>query len=80
MKSWKTTLGGIGTILGSIAAAIKMYQSGDISSAVAAVITGISAGLGLIFARDNTVPSAAVPAAQKRADEIKADTAFIIKG
>ena len=76
MKSWKTTLGGIGAILGSIGAAIKLYQAGDLAAAATALITGISTGLGLIFARDNNVPSEAIASAAKAAEQIKADTAI----
>jgi hypothetical protein len=57
MTSWKTTLAGIGALLGSLAAAIKLFLAGDLVSAISTLVAGVSAGIGLIHARDNNVTS-----------------------
>ena len=57
MKSWKTTLSGVGVILTALGAGIKMFLAGDTGSAITALVGGISAGVGLIAARDNNVTS-----------------------
>lgn len=55
MKSWKTTVAGLGTILAAVGGALTLFFDGkpetnpDWTIVIAAVITG----LGLIFARDN---------------------------
>lgn len=56
MKSWKTTLTGVGTVLASVAAICKGVAIGDYA-VIAASIGGITSGIGLIFARDNGVTS-----------------------
>ena len=57
MKSWKTTLSGIGVILSGAGAAIKFAVAGDYGTAIATLIPAVSAGIGLIAARDNNVTS-----------------------
>lgn len=79
IRSWKTTIAGIGSILGSISGAIKLWLAGNYLEAVTVGFTGISSGIGLMFARDNTVPSSAVPKAAERDAAIKGDTGIITK-
>lgn len=56
--SWKTSLGGIGMILTGLLALVHAGQGGTITSDTLTVaITSISGGIGLIFARDNSVSS-----------------------
>ena len=74
-KSWKTTLAGIITAGATIVTTFWPQHT-----ELALKIIGIAAALGLISARDNNVPSEAVPGAVKRADAIKADTAIFTKG
>jgi hypothetical protein len=57
MKSWKTTLSGVATILGGVAGAIKLYLSGNVGEAITVGFTAITTGIGLIAARDNNVSS-----------------------
>lgn len=58
MKSWKTTLGGVGTILAGIGIIINMVTSGNYPpDQITAAMAAISGGFGLIFARDNGVSS-----------------------
>lgn len=56
-RSWKTTLGGVLSILGSVAVAGKQALAGDFAGAVGTLSIGIPAGLALMAARDNTVSS-----------------------
>lgn len=53
--SWKTTVMGICSILGVLATAVKALVDGDPSTTVdyQMVVAGITAGVGLIMARDN---------------------------
>jgi hypothetical protein len=55
MKSWKTTALGILTVLGALSAAGLALLDGDPETVPnwTAVGTAITAGVGLIFARDN---------------------------
>ena len=55
MKSWRTTIGGILSLLGTIAVAGKQALAGDYGSAIGTLSIGIPAGLALIAARDNKV-------------------------
>lgn len=59
MKSWRTTLAGVGTILTAVGVALKAVFDGDPATSVnfEATITAIMAGIGLIAARDNGVSS-----------------------
>jgi hypothetical protein len=56
MKNTKTTLAGIGAILVAIGGALKAIFDGDPSTSVdpTATIAAISAGIGLIMAKDAT--------------------------
>ena len=57
MKSWKTTLSGVATILAAVATALKTGLAGDYGTALTTLATGVPAGIGLIAARDNGVSS-----------------------
>ena len=54
MKNTKTTLAGIGAILVAIGGALKAIFDGDPSTSVdpTATIAAISAGIGLVMAKD----------------------------
>jgi hypothetical protein len=56
-KSWKTSAGGIATILAGLSAAIVLYQQGNVSEAIATAVAAVSTGFGLISARDEKVTS-----------------------
>jgi len=55
MKSWKTTLAGIAAIVAAIALAIAHQFDNDPTTIAdwSAVITALTAGVGLVLARDN---------------------------
>jgi len=55
MKSWKTTLAGIGGILGAIGLAVKAQYDNDPSTIPdwSVVAGAVMFGIGLIFAADN---------------------------
>jgi len=59
MASWRTTGLGICTIVAAVAAAGKAFLDGDPSTNPdwGTTIAAITAGIGLIFARDNKVTS-----------------------
>ena len=59
MKSWKTTIAGVGTILSAVGLALKAAFDGDPSTTVNIELTAtaIMSGIGLIAARDNGVTS-----------------------
>jgi putative effector of murein hydrolase len=59
MSSWKTTGLGLGTILAAVGTALAAYLDDDPESMpnIEILVTAITAGLGLIFARDNNVTS-----------------------
>jgi len=59
MKSWQTTVFGIMTILAAVGLAGKAYFDGDPETVVnyEVLIAGVTAGFGLIFARDNNKSS-----------------------
>ena len=59
MKSWKTTVTGVCSILVVVATALKALFDNDPATNPdwSAVIAGVTAGLGLIAARDNNVTS-----------------------
>lgn len=59
MKSWKTTLSGVLTILGALIVAGKSLLDNDPSTNpdISALMLAITAGAGLIAARDNGVTS-----------------------
>jgi hypothetical protein len=56
MKNTKTTLAGIGAILVAVGGALRAIFDGDPSTSVdpTATIAAISAGIGLIMAKDAT--------------------------
>jgi len=76
MKSWKTTTGGVLLAIGGWATTQStpwwLYKAGGVLSAVGALLLGGAA-------RDNNVPSSAVPKAAEKDAQIKADTQFINK-
>jgi len=56
VKSWKTTVSGVLMIIMAVAGAVQAALAGtDVS--VTALLAAISAGVGLIAARDNGVTS-----------------------
>lgn len=59
MKSWKTTTTGIITAVTAILSAIGLILDGNpqTNPDYAATIAAVTAGLGLVFARDNKVSS-----------------------
>jgi uncharacterized membrane protein YhiD involved in acid resistance len=59
MKSWKTTVAGVGAILIAIGAALGAQFDSDPATVAdwGAVIAAVIAGVGLLFARDNNVTS-----------------------
>ncbi len=59
MKSWKTTVTGIATILSVVAGACVLLFDGNAATNPdwSAVIAAITAGAGLLFARDANVSS-----------------------
>ena len=59
MKSWKTTVTGVATILTAVGAALTAMFDNDPSTTIdiAVTIAAVMSGIGLIFARDNNVTS-----------------------
>lgn len=55
MTNWKTTVSGILTILGGIAAGGKLVLAGQVAEGVGIIITAVTAGIGLIVAKDSNV-------------------------
>ena len=55
MKSWKTTAAGIAAIIAAVALAISHQFDSDPATVAdwSAVITALTAGVGLVLARDN---------------------------
>ena len=55
MKSWKTTVAGVAAIIAAIALAISHQFDSDPTTVAdwSAVITALTAGVGLVLARDN---------------------------
>ena len=55
MKSWKTTAAGIAAIVAAVALAISHQFDTDPATIAdwSAVITALTAGIGLVLARDN---------------------------
>ncbi len=60
MKSWKTTLAGVGTIMATLGAAIASFIHGDTQTAIMTLISGLPAGIGLLFAKDKNVTGGTV--------------------
>lgn len=65
--SWKTTAGGVGTILAAVGGALTMLFDGNPATNPdwTIVIAAVTTGLGLIFARDNNKTSEQVNAGPK---------------
>lgn len=57
--SWKTTAGGVAAILAAVGGAITALTDGNPSTNPdwSTVIAAVTAGLGLLFARDHNVSS-----------------------
>ena len=55
MKSWKTTLAGLGVLLSALGAALQAQFDGDPATVPdwAVVVTALFAAVGLLLARDN---------------------------
>lgn len=54
MKNWKTTLAGVATIITALGNAYLEYASGGLGAVNLAVLgTAVTAGLGLIIAKDH---------------------------
>lgn len=81
MKSWKTTAAGMGTLLATCGTTLNQLFDGNAATNPDwnIVLPLLFSGLVGLFARDNNVPSEAVPGAAKAADKIKGDTAMFIK-
>lgn len=64
MKSWKTTVTGIITIIIALGAAAKSLIDGDASTNpdIGALIAAFTAGVGLILAKDSNVTGGTTPA------------------
>lgn len=59
MKSWKTTVAGVLTAIIPVLNAVQAFIDGDPATVPdwGLAIAAVTAGLGLIFARDNSVSS-----------------------
>jgi hypothetical protein len=56
IKSWQTTLSGIGVIFGVLGKAIAEFTAGGIAAVDFGVLfAGVAAGIGLIAAKDKNV-------------------------
>lgn len=77
MKSWKTTVGGLLAAAGAWASNQPepwwLFKFGPLLSVVGLSLLGVTA-------RDNGVPSSAVPTAAKADEKIKRETAFLESG
>lgn len=60
MKNWKTTVSGVLTILGGIAAGGKLIVAGQMTEGIGVIITAVTAGIGLLHAKDNNVTGGTV--------------------
>lgn len=55
-KNWKTTVAGAAAVLGAVAHLLNGFANGDWSmSSLTTDMTAISAGIGLLFAKDGNV-------------------------
>lgn len=64
MKSWRTTLGGVGAALASVAGILTLLANSEggvdwnaLAPLIAALIASVSNAIGLMAARDNVVSS-----------------------
>jgi hypothetical protein len=68
--NWKTSLAGVAAIMGAVGSVITMFSTGHWDGAQLLLDwTGLSTGIGLIFAKDGNVTGgtvAATPEAVKR--------------
>jgi len=64
MKSWKTTVLGISTILAAVCNVVSLLLDGNVNTNPdwTTTIAAVTSGFGLIFARDNNVSSEAAGA------------------
>ena len=64
MKSWKTTLAGLGVLFSALGAALQAQFDGDPATVPdwAVVVTALFAAVGLLVARDNDKSSERVGA------------------
>jgi hypothetical protein len=64
MKSWKTTAAGIAGIVAAVALAVSHQFDADPTTAAdwGAALAALSAGVGLLFARDDDGPGEKAPA------------------
>jgi hypothetical protein len=62
ITSWKTTAGGLAAILGGIGVIANMYATGgwDLHG-LGTAVTGIGAGVGLLWAKDSNVSNSPSP-------------------
>ncbi len=60
MKNWKTTLGGVAAVLGALTEIAHAFATGTAPN-WEADFTAISAGVGLVFAKDENVTGGSVP-------------------
>ena len=73
--NWKTTLAGIGQILGSIAGIVIAVASGNLPAIISTVVSsigGISGGVGMINAKDKDVTGGVIPATKEASARISA--------
>jgi len=56
-KSWKTSAGGIATIIGGLCAAFTLWSQDNKSEAISTGLAAVATGFGLLSARDNNVTS-----------------------
>jgi hypothetical protein len=63
MKSWKTTLTGVLSILVAVGSAAMAWLKTGVFPDLGPVVAAVTAGVGLIVARDNDKTSEAVGAA-----------------
>jgi hypothetical protein len=65
-KNWKTTLGGVATILGGGAAVIHGVLASPLdTTAIMGGVTAIGTGIALLFAKDFNVTNASRPSESK---------------
>ena len=60
MKSWKTTLTGVLTIIAGLTSGGLLVMKGQVEAGIGTAITAITAGIGLINAKDNNVTGGTV--------------------
>ena len=69
VKSWKTTLAGIISIITGITTAVSQYLSGGLAAVQWEIlIATVVAGFGLIFAKDSGVTNSPTPVPAQKAN------------